>query len=201
MGPSEWSQAYEALTWASELSRSTRVLRGKQLTAAGHVKRFEAQAAKGSAATLLSQAAVATFRQAAEADPESFDPYLGMARIEVYALADVDAAAAAIAEAERLGYVSGRRENALLGDGYLRRGVASRRRAGVLTGEQRIRELNNARADYQRCVEFFDPIVAFANAPRIPEKTAFEAWNSSVAMLAREATAHIRMKSGMTDSE
>ena len=45
------------------------------------------------------------------------------------------------------------------------------------------------------------PIVAFASAPRIPENTAFDARNSSVAMLAREATAPIRMNSGMTDSE
>ena len=44
-------------------------------------------------------------------------------------------------------------------------------------------------------------MVAFAKAPRIPENTAFEARNSSVAMLAREATAPIRMNSGMTESE
>ncbi len=44
-------------------------------------------------------------------------------------------------------------------------------------------------------------MVALANAPRTPENTAFDAWNSSLAMLAREATAPIRMNSGMTDSE
>ncbi len=45
------------------------------------------------------------------------------------------------------------------------------------------------------------PMVALASAPRTPENTAFEASNSSFAMLAREATAPIRMKSGITDSE
>ena len=45
------------------------------------------------------------------------------------------------------------------------------------------------------------PIVAFASAPRIPENTALQAWNNSVAILAREATAPIRMNSGMTESE
>ncbi|HJR61130.1 MAG TPA: serine/threonine-protein kinase [Vicinamibacterales bacterium] len=164
MGPSEWAQAYEALTWSLELSSPSRALRGKQLTAAGHVKRFEAQAVKGGASTLLSQAAVETFRRAADADTASYDPYLGMARIQVYALADVDAAAISIQEAENRGYIPGRREDAVLGDGYLRRAAATRRRADVLTGEQRLRELNNARADYQRCVERFDPIVAFANS-------------------------------------
>lgn len=166
MGPSEWTNAHEALTWARQLSGGDRRLRGKQLTAEGHVKRFEAQAARGSAAALLSQAALATFREAAEADPESFDPWLGMARIELYALSDVDATARSIAEAEKLGYVPGRREAAMLGDGYLRRATAARTRAGVLTGEQRLRELNSAREDYQRCVTYFDPIVAFGNAAK-----------------------------------
>ena len=165
MGPSEWQQAYEALAWALQLSGRSSALRSKQLTAAGHVTRFEAQAAgRASQATLLSQAALAKFQEAAKADPESFDPYLGMARLQAYALSDVDAAAASIAEAEKLGYTSGRREAAFLGDGYLRRARAAFRRSGVLTGEQRWRELNNARADYERCVLFFDPIVAFGNA-------------------------------------
>ena len=164
MGPSEWGQANQALIWALELSPRSRTLRGKQLTAEGHVKRFEAQAARGSASTLLSEAALAKFREAAQVDPDSFDPYLGMARIQVYALADVDAAAMSIAEAEKRGYTSGRREAAFLGDGYLTRANASRLRAGRLTGEQRWRELNSAKADYQRCIVFFDPIVAFGNA-------------------------------------
>ena len=165
MGPSAWAQAHEALTWARQLSPRNRSLRSKQLTAAAHVKRFEAQnAPKGSRATLLAEAALAMFRDAAKADPKAFDPYLGMARLQVYVLSDVDGAAASIAKAEALGYAAGRREKAQLGDGYLWRGEATRRSALVLTGEQRWRELNNARADYQRCIAFFDPIVAFANA-------------------------------------
>jgi len=166
MGPAEWTQAQAALAWAIELSRATRSLRGKQLTAAGHVKRFEAQSAKGGAATLRAQEALALFRQAADADPESYDPYLGIARIQVYALGDVDGAAASIDEAEKRGYVRGRRESALLGDGYLRRASASARRARVLTGEQRARELFGARSDYERCVTLFDPIVAFGNSAK-----------------------------------
>lgn len=171
MGPSEWTQAYRALTWARELSSRSAGLRSKQLTAEGHVQRFEAQAAaRGSRVTLLSEAALAKFREAAAADPESLDPYLGMARIQVYALSDVDGAAASIAEAEKRGYAPGRREAALLGDGYLRRALATRRSAAVLTGDQKWRELTNARADFERCVVLFDPIVAFGNAAANLEK-------------------------------
>lgn len=166
MGPAEWAQAQEALTWALDISSRTAQLRAKRLIAEGHVRRLAAQSARGGAAALQSQAALAKFREAAAADPKSFDPYLAMARIQVYALSDVDAAAAAIADAEKRGYTSGRRESALLGDGYMRRGLAGRRRAGVLTGEQRVRELVGAKADFERCVAFFDPIVAFANAAK-----------------------------------
>ena len=164
MGPSEWAQANQALLWAREMSSGSQSLRARQLTAEGHVQRFAAEAARGSAATLLAETALSTLRAAAEADPESFDPYLGIARLQVYLLADVDGAAQSIGEAEKRGYTPGRRESALLGDGYLRRATAARRRAGVLSGEQRLRELNSARADYQRCVEYFDPIIAFGNA-------------------------------------
>ena len=45
------------------------------------------------------------------------------------------------------------------------------------------------------------PMVALASAPRTPENRPLAASNSSFAMLAREATAPIRMKSGITDSE
>src|SRR5690606_31225907 len=65
MGPSEWKQALEALTWALEMSPGKRELRGKQLTAAAHVKRFEAQAARGSQRVLLSEESRAIFRKAA----------------------------------------------------------------------------------------------------------------------------------------
>lgn len=165
MGPAEWTEAYRALTWARELSSRSSVLRGKQLTAEGHVMRFAAQTeARGSRATLLAEAAVAKFREAAAADPASFDPYLGMARLQVYSLSDVNAAAASIDAAKARGYTPGRREAALLGDGYLRRGLATRRNAAVLTGDQKWRELTNARADFERCVVLFDPIVAFGNA-------------------------------------
>ena len=45
------------------------------------------------------------------------------------------------------------------------------------------------------------PIVALASAPRTPENKPLQASNSSFAMLPREATAPIRMNSGITDSE
>ena len=167
MGPLEWKQAHEAFTWARELSPGDRSLRARQLIAEAHVRRLALpRDTTSSAATLAAQAVVARFRAAAEADDESFDPYLGMAVTQVYALRDVDGAAASIEEAVRRGFHSARRETALLGDGYARRGLSGIARARVLTGDQRQRELVRAREDYTRCVALFESIVDFGRSAK-----------------------------------
>jgi hypothetical protein len=168
VGSVEWRQAAQALRWAQDLAPDDRVLRAKLLACQAHETRLAAQALPRASARRkqLFRSAITGFRHAASIDPESFDPYLGMSRTQVYGLDDVEAAAEAIREAERRGYSPNRREHAQLGDGYLRRGEKSRRVAANLTGEQRLRELENARVAYGRCVELFDPIVEFGNAAR-----------------------------------
>ena len=166
MASVEWKEAQQSLRWAVQLEPQDRHLRSKLLTCDAHVLRLLARGQPQGAARQTYRRAIERFQAAADADPESFDPYLGISRIAVYGLADVDQAAAAIHEAERRGYVSGRRERALLGDGYLRRANASRNLARTLSGDQRRRELEKARTDYQGCIEAFDPIVGFGYAAR-----------------------------------
>ena len=166
MSAADWRQAHEALRWASRFSNGDTGLQARLLICEGHVLRFAARALPQAAARQVYTTAVEKFRAAAALDARSFDPYLGISRIQVYALANVDEAAAAIEAAEQRGYAPGRRERALLGDGYLRRANASRLLARTLTGEQRRRELEQASADYGRCIEAFDPIVAFGHAAR-----------------------------------
>jgi hypothetical protein len=165
MGPAEWRQAYEALTWARDLAPRDGRLRSKQLIADAHVQRFAARDARAfGEATLAYRSALDRFREAAAADERSFDAYLGMAVIQVYGLSDVDAASVAIEQAVKRGYTSTRRETALVADGHLRRGRTSRRASQVLTGEQRRRELVKARGDFERCVTLFESIVEFGRA-------------------------------------
>lgn len=165
MGPAEWREAHEAFTWARQLSWRDRRLRANELIAEAHMLRLEAPKTRtASAATLAAQSSLAKFREAAAADPTSFDPYLGMAVVQVYSLADVDGAAASIDEAVKRGYKTTRRETALLGDGYMRRGTSSRSRARVLTGEERRTALLEARSDFERCVALFGQILEFGNA-------------------------------------
>jgi hypothetical protein len=138
----------------------------KETECDAHVTRIAAQGQpRGTAQRRqLFQSAISKFQRAAELDPASFDPYLGISRTLVYGFDDVEGAGAAIAEAEKRGYHSNRREQAQLGDGFLRRAEKSRRLARSLSGDQRRRELENAHAAYARCVEQFDPIVGFGNA-------------------------------------
>jgi hypothetical protein len=165
MGPSEWRQAQQAFAWARELSRPGRALQARQLLAEAHVKRLEAQTEPAvGRATLAYQDALAKFRQAASVDETSFDPYLGIAVMQVYGLGDVDAAASAIDKAIERGYAPTRRETALLGDGHLRRGRGTHQRAQVLTGDLRLKELMKARTDFERCVALFEQIVEFGLA-------------------------------------
>ena len=167
MGPLEWRQALEAFTWARELSPFDSSLRAKQLIADAHVRRLALpKDASASTAVLAAQSVLAKFRAAADADEESFDPYLGMAVTQVYALRDVDGAAASIEEAVKRGFVTTRRETALLGDGYARRGLSALSRARVLTGDQRQRELVKAREDYERGVALFESIVEFGRSAK-----------------------------------
>jgi hypothetical protein len=165
VGPEEWRQAQAAFGWARELSPGDNSLRSRELTAEGHVRRLAAQRARPPAsATGLAQTAMARFREAARAEPGSFDPYVGMAVTQVYALGDIDGALASLDEAVKRGYTATRRETALLGDAYMRRGTSSRRRAVVLTGDERLGALARARSDFDRCVSSFGQIVEFGRS-------------------------------------
>jgi eukaryotic-like serine/threonine-protein kinase len=166
MAGADWRAAQQALRWAAQLSHGDRRIRAKLLTCDAHVIRLTARTQAPALARTTYRRAVERFRDAADLDGDSFDPFLGISRIAVYGLGDVDQAASAIQEAEKRGYVSGRRERAMLGDGYLRRAAAGWTTARTLSGEQRRRELEKARADYQGCVDAFDPIVGFGNAAK-----------------------------------
>ena len=164
-GP-DWRLAQQALRWAAQISPGDQRLRAKLLNCDAHVIRLAARTQSASAARATYRRAVERFQAAADLDGDSYDPYLGISRIAVYGLGDVDQAASAIQEAEKRGYVSGRRERALLGDGYLRRATAGWSTARTLSGDQRRRELEKLRGDYKGCVDAFDPIVGFGNAAK-----------------------------------
>lgn len=165
MGAEEWRQAQAAFGWARVLAPRDGTLLAKQLTADGHVRRFAAQRTRP-LSTSTAQSAVARFRDAAAADPKAFDPYVGMAVTQLYMLSDVDGAILSLQAAVQRGYTISRRDTALFGDAHLRRGLLGRRRAALLTGEQRQAAIEKAKDDFEGCVASFERIVEFGNAAR-----------------------------------
>jgi hypothetical protein len=165
----QWRQAAMALDWASALLRDRGTLKARLLVCNGHLDRIAAQVkARTSAAeakTLYTRA-IDEFTQAASLDTRSPDPYLGLSRVYIYGLSDVDGGAKAIADAEARGHASGWRDRAQLGDGYLRRADDRRQQAATLDGDARATELEAARADYLQCVASFDPILDKARSRR-----------------------------------
>ena len=165
MGPEEWRQAQAAFVWARVLSPDDQTLLSRQLTADGHVRRLAAQRARPPN-TSTAQTAIVKFRDAAAADPKAYDPYVGMAVTQLYLLADADGAVQSLEAAAARGYTRTRRDTALLGDAYLRRGTLGRRRAALLTGDQRRTSLDKARADFEHCISSFEQVVEFGNAAK-----------------------------------
>ena len=158
----QWRQAASALDWASHLVRDHDGLKSKSLICAGHLDRIAAQIrtrTSVSEARKLYARAVDEFTQAAALDTASPDPYLGLSRVYIYGLKDVDGGAKAIAEAEARGHRTGWRDRAQLGDGYLRRAELTRLKSIALPEPDHADALKSAREDYLRCVAAFEPIL------------------------------------------
>jgi serine/threonine protein kinase len=164
----DWKQAEQAMRWALRIDPGSRDARARLQTCEAHILRITTRPGRSAAAQAAYRRAIDRFRAAARLDTDSYDAYLGISRVAVYGLvpADVDLAAESIKEAEKRGYTPGRRERAQLGDGYMRRADALRREARELSGDERTRALQKARADYQGCIDTFEPIVGFALAAR-----------------------------------
>jgi hypothetical protein len=165
---SHWEGAKRWLTSAVALYPTDRALTSRLRYVEGHLLRLigdrRAESGQPRAARQSYHEAIQSFREAATLDARSPDPYLGLSRIYVYGLGDVDNAADAIREAERRGYRPGRRERAQLADGYRTRGERLRRSARTLRGEPQREAYGRAQEDFERCVEFLQPIVDFGNA-------------------------------------
>jgi hypothetical protein len=163
----QWRQATEALKWAAALTPDDTSLAPKEQDCEGHVDRIAAQNRKRTSqadALRLFKQAIDKFRRSARLDPRSPDPYLGLSRVYIYGLGDVDQGAVAIREAEARGHPPGWRERAQLGDGYLGRAEKIRREAPKEPGPARREAIEMARDDYARCVESFNPILGKGNA-------------------------------------
>jgi tetratricopeptide (TPR) repeat protein len=109
--------------------------------------------------------AVEKFTEAQRLMPGSPDPELGLARVYVYGLRDIDKAYEALQQAQKRGYKLGNREKAQLADGYRERADRlwwdSRNVRGLPAEKDQIQR---AADDYKRALELYQSVAPYGNA-------------------------------------
>ena len=151
----EWERARTMAAHALAVDPEDGV-RGKLRLVEGHLARING-ASHRSAQELNS--AVEKFDEAQKLLPKSPDPELGLARVYVYGLKDMDKGYAALQEAQKRGYTLGNREKSLLADGYRDRADRlwwdSRNVRGLPAEKDQIQK---AADDYKRAEELYQGI-------------------------------------------
>jgi eukaryotic-like serine/threonine-protein kinase len=136
--------------------------RGRLRLAEGHIARINGTIHR-TAGEL--RTAVEKFTEAQRLMPHSPDPELGLARVYVYGLKDLDKAYEALGEAQKRGYHIGNREKSQLADGYRDRADRlyndSRNIKGLPAEKD---QLQRAADDYKHAMELYQEIAPWGNA-------------------------------------
>jgi hypothetical protein len=162
----QWRAAQKNLQQALILAPQNSDLKACLRYCEGHLHRIDGEAEKlrhrGAPANQHFTEAVTAFREAAELRRDWPDPFLGLARTFIYGLEDIDRAADALKQAQKLGYATGDRETAQLADGYRARGDSlwqtSRRLADM---PQETEYLQRAGDAYRQAQTLYEKIPGF----------------------------------------
>ena len=158
----DWERARSYLAKALTVDPGDDSVRGKLRLCEGHIARINGTTHRTLAT--LNQAA-AKFYEAQQLMPKSPDPQLGLARLYVYGLRDIDKAYNALQEAERRGYHLGNREKGQLADGYRDRGDRLWSDSSNVRGlPQEKDQVEKAADDYKRALLLYQEIAPFGNA-------------------------------------
>ena len=156
-----WKSAHDDLARALLLDPDDTV-RGKLRLTEGHLARINGMSHRSLAEL---NDAIEKFTEADKLLPQSPDPQLGLARVYVYGLKDIDKAYQALQQAEKRGFTLGSREKAQLADGYRDRADRlfwdSRNVRGL---PQEKDQIERAKEDYQRSLGLYQSIAPWGNA-------------------------------------
>ena len=163
----QWRTAQQNLQRALVIAPRDRGLRASLRYCEGHLHRIDGEAEKArhhpTTANQHFTDAVSAFREAAELRRDWPDPFLGLARVFIYGLDDIDRGADAIKEAQKLGYTTGDRETAQLADGYRTRGDSLWQTARrYVDMPQEPEYLQRASDAYEQAQELYERIPAYA---------------------------------------
>jgi len=157
----DWRRARTYLTRALAAGPDGTVL-GDLRLCDGHLARINGTAHRSPAAL---NEAVQDFNEAQSLMPNSPDPELGLARVYVYGLKDIDKANEALQQAAKRGYTPGNRDKAQLADGYCDRADRlwwdSRNVRGLPQEKDRI---GRAAADYRTALGLYQSVAPYGNA-------------------------------------
>jgi predicted Ser/Thr protein kinase len=157
----DWERARTLLANALAMDPDDTV-RGKLRLTEGHIARINGTSHKDAKAL---ETAVEDFNEAQRLLPNSPDPELGVARVYVYGLKDIDRASQAFQEAQKRGYKLGNREKLFLADGYLERADRTFWDTRNVRGlPQEKDQIQRAAADYNHALELYQEIVPYGNA-------------------------------------
>ena len=160
---SDWIVARDVAARALHLVPGDRDVTARVRLSQGHVNRIRG-AITGNAK--LSAVAREQFEEASRLTPRSPDPYLGLARLYVYNLRDVDAAEEALRQAGKRGFELGERETGHLADGHRYRGDQFLREADKAHSAREEKEyLERAKKAYQRSQDLYSSIVPHGESP------------------------------------
>jgi tetratricopeptide (TPR) repeat protein len=157
----DWERARTMLARALAVDPDDSV-RGKLRLVEGHLARINGGAHSSLAELNL---AVDKFNSAQQLMPKSPDPELGLARVYVYGLKDIDRAYQALQQAEKRGYHLRNRERLQLADGYRARADRlwwdSRNVRGL---PQEKDQIQRAADDYNRALGLYQDVAPYGNA-------------------------------------
>jgi serine/threonine protein kinase len=164
-----WQKAHDRLQAAVDLNYRDRSVRAKMLYAQGHLDRIAAQKARsagqGDEAKQKVRDAVDEYQDAAKLVPDWPDPYLGLAHVYAYEAPDLKQLEASLNELERRGYPQGRREKAMLADGYRMQAEQVFAQARAAQGTDREAELlERSRDTFTQAINLYREAGNFADA-------------------------------------
>lgn len=158
----DWQHAQTLLTHALSVDPDNETARGYLRLCEGQIARLEGQRHRDP--QQLSTAAE-KFAEAQKLLPNSPDPQLGLALLDIYGLKDVDKADAALQQAARHGYQLGNRERAELADGYRDRADRLYKDSVNVRGlPQEKDQLSRAANDYTHAIDLYQAIAPYGNA-------------------------------------
>jgi len=151
----DWPKAALCFAHLIEMDRNDRGAQGKLALCHGYENLDHAE-----------HQAQTDFETAASLIPQSPDPHLGLARVDVYWNKNIGKAMAELHEAQRLGFEPGPREAEEEADGYRFRAKAEleeARQYGPKNSAAEGRYLRLSERDFERARSLYEPIEGFSN--------------------------------------